>query len=179
MSLRKRSQFPQAARKGSLLALTLWALCFLSVLGLHMSLGVRQKMSLVKTLASRDNLYYIADTGIKRAVFELSKDLTLQDSLIESWSNNPGAFKGIKAGIGQCDVYYEFINTEGQNEQRFGLVDEERKININKAKLSVIKRLINQVLSYDDTRAQDLAASIVDWRDSDSFLSLPNLPDTS
>ena len=138
-----------------------------------MSLGVRQRMSLVKRLASRDNLYYIADAGIKQALFELAKDITLQDSLIEPWSNNPGAFKDIKVGIGKCSVYYEFINTEGEREQRFGLVDEERKININRAELPVIKRLIKQVLDYDDTKASDLAASIVDWRDSDSFLSIP------
>jgi len=160
-------------RSSSILALTLWALGFLSVMGLILGTGVRQKMSLVKSLTFRNNLHYIADAGIKRAVFELQRDVTLEDSLRESWSSNPALFKDIRVGLGNFNVYYVFLNRDGSREQIFGIVDEERKINLNTAKLAVIKSIIEQVLEYDESRAEELAASIVDWRDSDNSLSIP------
>ena len=173
MSLERQLISPQAEKKSSILALTLWALCLLSLLGLYLGTGVRQKMSLVKRLTTGDSLYYIADVGVKAAIFELLQDETAQDFLSERWSNNPDVFKDIRVGAGRCNVYYEFLNRDGLRRQRFGIVDEESKININKAELPVIERLIREVLNYDETGSQELAASIVDWRDSDSFLSIP------
>ncbi|MCK4519563.1 MAG: general secretion pathway protein GspK, partial [Candidatus Omnitrophica bacterium] len=52
------------------------------------------------------------------------------------------------------------------------IIDEERKININKAQRSVIERLF-RIVGLSEMKAQNLSASIVDWRDKDSELSIP------
>jgi type II secretory pathway component PulK len=53
------------------------------------------------------------------------------------------------------------------------MVDEESKININKADMKLLVSLMQVVLGVDATEAQELAASLIDWRDSDSELSIP------
>jgi hypothetical protein len=54
----------------------------------------------------------------------------------------------------------------------YGVVDEERKINLNKANLQTLKRLFSN-LGFEQLQAQELAASIIDFRDEDSRLSIP------
>ncbi len=55
----------------------------------------------------------------------------------------------------------------------FGLVDEARKININKVGIITIERLFESALDMDSSTAQAIAASIIDFRDADSTLSIP------
>jgi type II secretory pathway component PulK len=55
----------------------------------------------------------------------------------------------------------------------YGLFDEERKININTASQTVLRRFFRIVIGLDDMEAQELAASIIDWRDKDAQLSIP------
>ncbi|RKY28260.1 MAG: hypothetical protein DRP61_02150 [Candidatus Omnitrophota bacterium] len=160
------SLFP--SKNSSILIFILWSLIFLSFLGVYLSLGVRQKISLVKRLTFRDNLLFIAEAGVKKAILELAKDSGFPDFLKENWSNNPAVFQKIKVGLGGFNVFYQ--TPEGE---RYGLIDEERKININKADFLVLKRLLEIVGGLEETEAQELSASIVDWRDKDSFLSIP------
>ncbi|MBN2119666.1 MAG: general secretion pathway protein GspK [Candidatus Omnitrophica bacterium] len=161
-------------KRSSILALSLWALTLLSVFGLYLSIGVRQKIALVKNLTFRDSLYYIADAGIKRGIVEIKIDEILgTDTLKESWSNNPAVFKDIKLGRGSLSVGYDFVDKGGATRKMFGLVDEERKININTANRKVLTKLFEVVLRLDQVQAQEIAASIIDWRDNDSFLSIP------
>ncbi len=160
-------------KRSSILILTLWVLAFLAFFGLYLNRGVRQKLSLVKTLNFRGTLHYIADAGIKRAVIELLKDETTFDTIRDNWSDNPAVFEQIPVGLGDASVHYRFESSDGRAEERYGISDEERKININTANPAVIERLFKLVASLDETKAQELAAAIVDWRDSDSSLSIP------
>jgi type II secretory pathway component PulK len=124
-----------------------------------LSYGVRQKVTLVKRLDDRNKLQLIADAGVKEAIVEI-KLITESDSLSSngSWSVAKSAFKESFIGDGKI---------------RYALIDEERKININKAKLSILEDLFIIILGLDEMGAQDLAASIIDWRDEDSMLSIP------
>jgi type II secretory pathway component PulK len=93
---------------------------------------------------------------------------------MDAWSNDESAFREIGVGDGTFSVNYNYIDDiSGLPQSRFGLCDEERKININKAELAVMARLFQIVLNSGETEAQELAASIIDWRDSDSDLSIP------
>ncbi|UCC94427.1 MAG: general secretion pathway protein GspK [Candidatus Omnitrophota bacterium] len=165
-------KFP-AQKRATILALTLWSLCILSIFGIYLSRGVRQKIHLVKSLSSRNNLSYIAEAGIQKAIIVLVKDTNAPDTLSEDWSNNPTEFHDVNVGPGIFNVYYAFSDEEGNLEERYGVLDEEGKININRKNRHVIKRLIEVVAGLDEMKAQELAASIVDWRDPDSFLSIP------
>jgi len=161
--------------RGSILVIAIWSLCLLTTFAVYLGFGVRQKIIMVERLDTRDRLHFIAEAGVKKAILELKKeDKTADyDALKESWSNNIGTFKEIQVGVGRFTVSYGYLNRQsGLREIRYGIIDEERKININKAKRSVIGRLFKTV-GLDEMEAQNLSASIVDWKDNDSELSIP------
>ncbi len=165
MKLQKNSR-----NKASILIMALWSVSFLTTLAVILGFQVRQKLVLVKRLEERDNGRLIAEAGVKRAIAELvgekEKDF---DSLTQKWSNNPAVFKESAIGGGKFSVSYE-INS---GETLYGLTDEESKININSADEQVMERLF-RLAGLEESEAQDLAFSIIDWRDVDSLLSHPS-----
>ena len=165
------------SNKGGILIIALWSLCLLATFAVYLGAGVRQKITLVKRLDERDKLHFIGEAGIKRAIVELRKEKEEEktyDALSDAWNNNASAFKQIRVGDGRFNIYHNYIDAKtGLTESRYGLIDEERKININKADRVVLERLFKIVLGFDELDAQELAASIVDWRDGDSYLSIP------
>ena len=121
-------------------------------------------MSLIERLNEKDKLRLIAEAGIKQAVVVLKKEPSKTfDAFSDDWSNSAEVFRGVRVGDGEFDI----------GTTSYGLVDEGRKINVNKANLAVLERLIQIILGFDETKAQELAASLIDWRDSDSGLSIP------
>ena len=112
--------------KGSVLALCLWVICFLSFLAVTLSYQVRQRLSLVKRLDERDKLHLLADAALKRSAAVIKKEPPDgYDYLQEGWSDNPLIFKDVFASGGAFSVCYNDTIT------RYGLIDEERKINFN------------------------------------------------
>ncbi|MFH0838762.1 MAG: hypothetical protein V1893_01065 [Candidatus Omnitrophota bacterium] len=161
--------------KGSILIFALWSLFLLTTFSVNLGYGVRQELTLVKRLQERSKLSLIAESGINRAITEIRKEEPKPfSSLNDSWSNNIAGFKEIRLGDGIFSVAYKYTDSEsGLPHVQYGLIDEERKVNINKARPEVLRRLFKAVLNYDDMKAQELAASIIDWRDADSELSIP------
>src|SRR3989338_5825179 len=114
----------------------------------------------------------MAEAGLKRAVVQIrqGKD-RLFDSFQDSCANNADLFKDMAIGDGRVSIQYDFFDElSGQTKVIYGLIDEARKININTAEREVLERLFKVVLKLDEMQAQDLAASLADWRDSDSEL---------
>lgn len=174
--LPRRSVFRSPADvRGSILILTIWSICFLSTLAVILGLGVRQKLQLVQRLDERDQLRLVAAAGIKQAIAQIRQDKeSTFYSFEDSYADDPSVFKETALGEGRVDIRYDlFDEASGQTKVCYGLIDEERKINVNTADAEVMERLFKFVLSVDEVRAQDLAASIVDWRDADSELSTP------
>lgn len=142
---------------GSILIVVVWVLFFLSALVLAINAYIRPRIGLGGKLLNRAKAHYYAEAGVKQAMLELEKDDTdLYDCLSDGWSVNTNAFgeKKITGGI-----------------FRFKLVDEERKININKAPRDVLKNLFEIVGGEDSQAAEALADSIIDWRDEDDDAS--------
>jgi type II secretory pathway component PulK len=164
---------------GSILIIALWSICLLATFAVILSYGVRQKAALVKRLDEKSKLRLIAEAGAERAIIELcAKDIEEEgadyDAFDAGWSNDVMVFKNVSVGDGQFSVSYDVPNEKSElTETRYGLVDEESKININKADQFLLRRLFKIALDFNDGKAQQLAAAIVDWRDSDSQLSVP------
>ena len=154
--------------------LALWSLSLLTVFSVALGYGLRQKLSLVKRIDERDRLSLIAEAGVKKALAELIRQETEGcNSLKDPVSNDPALFKDVHLEGGSFSVSYNFMNEpEDALETRYGLSDEESKINFNTAGLAVLKNLF-AAFGLDEVEAQELAASIVDWRDKDSQLSIP------
>ncbi len=174
--LPRRSVFRSPADvRGSILILTIWSICFLSTLAVILGLGIRQKLQLVQRLDERDKLHLTAAAGIKQAIVQIRQDKeSTFYSFEDRYADDPSVFRETALGDGRVDIRYDFFDDSfGQTKVRYGLIDEERKINVNTADAEVMERLFRFVLDVDEVRAQDLAASIVDWRDADSELSTP------
>lgn len=154
--------------------MALWSLCLLSAFAVILGYRVRQELVAARRLDERCKLRFIAQAGIKKAIMELTqKEIKTYDCLDDGWSDNAGAFGNIKIGDGEFTASYNELNTKsGFLETHYGLIDEERKINLNKVSAEVLARLFKIILSYDDTRSSELAAAIVDWRDNDSETSI-------
>lgn len=131
---------------------------------------------LVQRLDERARLHLIAQAGIEKSISQLNKEPPKSyDALKDTWSSDSGSFKDIPVGLATFNISYDYIDEpEGLPGIRYGLVDEERKININKVDITVLKRLLQITLGLNEAEAEDLAASIVDWRDSDSQTSAPS-----
>jgi general secretion pathway protein K len=180
-SYRQSASRPRPKVRGSILMLVLWSFCLLAAFAVILGYEVRQKASLIKRLDERDRSRFIAEAGARKAISELKKEqVKSYDSLNDKWSNNPAAFKDIGVGGGTADISYNYTDTpSGDLEVRYGLVDEESKININNINdtnkadmLQVLQRLFVLVLNYNEAQAQELAASFIDWRDADDNLTV-------
>ena len=158
---------------GVILIFALWIMFLLSLFALYLGYGARQKVIIVKRLGQREGIRLIAEAGIKKAIFEINRDNnTGVDSFSDYWAHNEGDFKDIKVGKGRFNVFYNHSGG-GKINKIFGIVDEARKININKAGITTLQRLFKEVLDMNGYDAKALAASIVDFRDADSTLSIP------
>jgi general secretion pathway protein K len=161
-------------RRASILILALWSICLLSIFAVYLGAAARQKLSLARRLDERDKLYYIAQAGVEAALTQITYEDEKPTALKDGWSSNPGVFKDVEIDDGTFNVCYNYRTVSSDEPQtRYGIVDEQRKINLNTADIGLLERFFAAALNYSESQAQDLAASIIDWRDSDSMSSVP------
>jgi type II secretory pathway component PulK len=162
-------------RNASVLVLALWSVCLLSAFTVILGYEVRQRVTVAYRIDERQKLAHFCDAAVKRAIAELkSEPEKSYDALNDPWSLNPDIFKEIRFSDGVASVVYEVAGQDNSSSGLwYGIQDEGRKININKADLSILKHLFTNVLGYDEIEAQDLAGAIVDWRDADSEPAQP------
>lgn len=157
-------------KSGMILVLALWAMGLLSIFAIYLGVHVRQRMIFLSRLETRDNLYFSAKSGIGKAISFLNMKNDNQqwwDSLSfkEDLMNNPDLFSDIDLGNFKCEISYNLFDKSFQkSEKRYGMIDEESKININTAKKDEIVRLLELVVGLDDEASENLALSIIDWR---------------
>ncbi|MBN1869286.1 MAG: general secretion pathway protein GspK [Candidatus Omnitrophica bacterium] len=157
-------------QEGSVLVAVLWSLFFLAALAVVLHILITPQLGLAARLRDRVVLRYLAKAGIQRAVIEIRADETQDfDGLNESWVNNEESFKEV--GLteeGYFSVkYLHFEGDEEEGDPRYGFIDEERKLNINKAPEDVLKRFFEMTAELAAQDASDIAGAIVDWRDAD------------
>jgi len=162
-------------KRASILIIALWSVCLLTSLAVILGYEVRQKIILIKRFDERDKTRLIAESAARKAIVELKKEPEKDyDALNDQWSNNISAFKEIKVGDGEFSISYD-SNLQAESDSteiRYGMTDEESKININKSDFKTLERFF-RLSGLEETEAQDLAYSIIDWRDEDSQLSVP------
>lgn len=144
-------------KNGAILITTLWILAVLSVLAIGIGFRVSIEARLSKYNMDRLKAEYCAKAGILKAQEMLSKNSKDYDSIRECGITLP-IDKDIKSvfterlGDGAFEVSYD---EEGVN--YCGMMDEERKININKADEPLLVSLLGK-------GNEDAAASIMNWR---------------
>lgn len=158
------------AKRGSILVVVLWALFFLAALAVSIYALLAPQIGLAGRLKDRTRLYYLAQAGARKAMAVLADDETEgTDGFRDVWANSEEEFKDMRLGEdGYVSVSYKFFDDDGAEETRYGLVDEERKININKATEDVLKEFFELTAQTTSQTASDIADSILDWVDEDS-----------
>ncbi len=160
-------------RKSQALVIILLVIISLSVLAL--SLGHRVSIGLRLSSYQRDRLkaLYLAKAGINRAISRIISDTSLDyDSLDESWADNERVFRRIafKDDLAEfASVSYSLIDDNNETQTIYGLVDEERKININTASKELLAVLVEELGIQSEQ--PDIVDNILIWRGS--------MPDTN
>ncbi|MCM8800045.1 MAG: general secretion pathway protein GspK [Candidatus Omnitrophica bacterium] len=165
---------------GSIFILTLVMIVFLSSLLLAISYGIRQKVAFVNRIEQNRRLSSLAELAVSKVISYLKKQnpkkyIALTNDLI----NNPLDFKDIDFGKDYISLSYNFFDDASKEYFTFyGLIDEARKININKADFSVLMRLF-LLVNLEPSKSEEIASSIIDWRDPDNLLYKANSAEDS
>lgn len=164
-------------RRGSILIVILWSLFFLAMLAMAINAYIWPQLELSGRLLSKAKMHYLARAGVYRSIFEIESDKAgLYSSLHDSWSTNDEAFKDVPLGAGTFSVIKPAL--PGESKPRYGLTDEESKININKAAKDVLSYLFEKEAGLESDDALKVADSILDWVDKDDSLHVDGREDS-
>ena len=151
-------------KRAQTLIFSLWILAILTFLAV--GIGHRVSMALRLSRYQRDKLKAscLAQAGMNIAIAELRKDNTNNyDSLDESWAENEGLFKKVVITENQDEfatVGYTIME-DGEQKIIFGVVDEERKLNINTASKELLLAFLEE---YKIDSPGDIVENIRIWR---------------
>jgi len=166
------------SKNGSVLIIVLWVIIILTILAVSISVVASSQVFLAKRYRNQAAAYFIARAGMALCLAELNRDkeANTYDALNEEWSNKAELFNDRPVGSGFLSLAYEYSNqlktvsSEGESAVTntfYGMIDEERKININTASAAVLEALFQNQASLTPGQAKEIADSIVDWRDPD------------
>ncbi len=156
-------RFLSGDERGSILVVTLVVLCILSLFCVQLGRNVRGKLSLVARLEGRDRLRRAAGNGAKDGVSFLvpEGEMVLGEGIATIYLGNE---QKLNWGYEHWDRLFRVESA---------YIDEESKINVNKADTKVMAKLFEAVGEMDEDSATELAYCVADWRDRDSFLGHP------
>ncbi len=158
----------QIRTTGSALIVVLWSVVVLSTM-VYSSLRVtRLDLRVAKNFGDRVQARYLALAGIEKAkavIYDVRHGgATSSDLYDQDLYDNPTEFKEITLGRGTFSVFRGRLASESGSEPLvYGMLDEERFLDVNRASLEELRKLPDM--------DPEIAAAIVDWRDSDSKVS--------
>jgi len=156
---------PHPDEQGSVLLYVIVIVLLLSLFAASVSSQARASVDLSDRLMGQLRSAYLARAAVVYATRVLEQDPTpTSDGLAESWSNTPERFHRhpLAGGV------FSIVGAESEGATRYGLDDEERRINLNTAPADVLARLAQVAGGLSEDQAAEVAAAIEDWRDEDS-----------
>ena len=127
---------------------------------LSVGIGYRVSTGLKLNFAKRSALkaHYLANAGVNLAISEIKKlsIASTPDTLLDKWADNEDLFKKITINDNTQD-----FATVNSADGKYGVVDEERKININTASKELLTVLLEEL---DLASPEEVADNILIWR---------------
>lgn len=150
--------------------LTLWAIIFLALLAAAVASHVSAHLQVASDLKWGVRSRVVGMRGVAVALQVLEKDQTPSfDSLHESWVSSENVFRDVP-----CDEEGTFSlvseasdSSTGEAQRRYGLTDEEGKINLNRAPYAVLSGLF-RAGGLSAPQADEMALFLIDWRDQNT-----------
>ena len=149
-----------------MLILAIWSLFFLGALAVAVGAYVSANLSLAGGLHRETSSSYLARAGVEWAIGRLQADTNGWDAPVEWWGD-ASRFEEIELESGFFCVRNLTELPGGVVVTNYGLADEERRLNLNKASEVALSALFVTATDIDATRAESIAACIADWRDAD------------
>ncbi|MBM3246457.1 MAG: general secretion pathway protein GspK [Candidatus Omnitrophica bacterium] len=150
-------------KRAQVLIIFIWILIILAILAVGIAYRASVMLKFARYQKDRQIALALAKAGISRATAELRRDNNNYDCLTESWADSEEIFKKIMLNDNKDEfaaVSY-MAEVEGKQEIKFGVVDEEKKININRASQQLLVALLEDC---NINSAQELARNILIWR---------------
>ncbi|MDZ7300439.1 MAG: general secretion pathway protein GspK [candidate division KSB1 bacterium] len=153
-----------AQERGTLAVTALWMLALLTLLaaGLMRStlLGVRSDTLEIRATQAA----WLARAGVQHAIAillqEARKDSSC-DALSDAWAQNEALFKHVACGEGFFEIAHLPPEDSLGRKPVYGLVDENRKLNLNRMPADILLRLPGM--------NPEKVAALLDWRDADNL----------
>jgi general secretion pathway protein K len=156
-------------KSGTILITTLWILAILSILAIGIGFRVSIEARLTKYNMDRVKAEYYAKAGIVKAQAMLSKDTSTEYDTIRECGIVLPTIIDLPSARGPLEAIFGFyknnlgegrfeVSYDEEGKHYYGMMDEERKININKAEYKVLYQLLL------GKEPENLAASIINWR---------------
>jgi general secretion pathway protein K len=150
------------------LVFAIWVLGILTILAVSVAAGIRQKIFLVARMDQRSRMTYLLEAGVKKAAAYIHQQMeessfAFTPAVKVNLLNNSNEMSSIRLGLDQAGVGYIAVDGDGKS-LRWGVVDEESKLNLNKTDQLTLTNLLINVLSLRDEDAAKLAQALLDWR---------------
>lgn len=160
-----------SSRCGAVLVFALWVLTFLTVIAVSVASTVRQKIILIGRLDERQRTVALQQAGVRYAIALIRKSFGNSGGIYtvdlkQQLHRQEALLHDIRLKEDQVSV--EIPAIDDSKDGRFGVVDEESKINLNTVKPEVLQRLVEQVLNLKPDQARQLTAALLDWRQTGS-----------
>jgi len=152
---------------GSVLILAVWALFFLGALAVAVGSYVSANLSLAGGLSKDLVGTHLARAGIEMAIAEVACDTNGWDGFTESWADRK-MLETVRLPSGEFSVSHTVVSEFDGISTNFGLIDEESKVNITRARPAVIEALIKVVSDEHGSDAKSISECIVDWSDTNN-----------
>ena len=154
MRERKSGKLGQRHRSGTILIVTIWVVLVLAGLALAFARSTR-----VAAVVSANHVASLEAECVAAGALEYVKArLAATVSGETTDAETADTYKGMEIGTGYSWVLRS--NLEDDREFDYGLTEEAGKINLNSASLEMLLKLPGMT--------SELAASLIDWRDTDS-----------
>ncbi|MFT5207265.1 MAG: hypothetical protein ACI9CF_001014 [Candidatus Omnitrophota bacterium] len=180
-------------QRGSILVMVLWTIMLLAFMAVHLVISTNEQVHVYKRLGDRG----ISRRAAEAALLGFSDHFRRRESklpftLSESISGGGRSIRGELDGISYDVIPKGLMSESGQDYSQptnanqihaelsldkqyptsYGIIDQNRKININTSDVYVLQKLIKQLSGMDDDKALELAAGIVDYRDEDDVMTI-------
>jgi DNA uptake protein ComE-like DNA-binding protein len=144
---------------GTVLIVTIWVILVLASLVLVFARSMRAAAAVSANQVASLEAESIAAGALQYVVAKITEKIEAQSGTSQtSTSQTTDSYEALQVGEGYFWVLQS--NLEDDREYRFGLTDESGKINLNTASQEMLLNLPGMTA--------ELAASIIDWRDTDS-----------
>lgn len=154
-------------RKAMILVLVLWLVVLLTAFAVTLAWDVTINSKLALAQREQQVAHNLARSGVALAMVHVANDLIIEDR--ENRGQPYDAYSDVWAQPPEQKDLEKGGMKLGKGTFTYTLIDEEGKININKATPMLLVAML-QFYGYDEVESEDIANAIVDWRDADSVV---------